>query len=96
MRFFFHEAAEAELDEAVDYYEGCRSGLGLEFAEEVFATIQRITEFPRSGLALSANTRRCLVNRFPFAVVYQVARHQVRIVAIAAHQRRPGYWRDRE
>jgi hypothetical protein len=30
MRFWLHEAAEAELDAAVAYYESCRPGLGIE------------------------------------------------------------------
>ena len=34
MRFYFHEDAESEFDMAVEYYEGSRSGLGLEFAKE--------------------------------------------------------------
>jgi hypothetical protein len=44
MRFKFHPAADAEFDVAVEYYEQCQSGLGLEFAEEVYATIARIIE----------------------------------------------------
>lgn len=32
MRFQFHPAADAEFDVAVEYYERCQSGLGLEFA----------------------------------------------------------------
>lgn len=35
MRFFFHELAQTEFDRAVEYYEGCRRGLGMEFAQEV-------------------------------------------------------------
>jgi mRNA interferase RelE/StbE len=46
MRFHFHPAADNEFDLAVEYYEGCQAGLGLEFAEEVYATIGRIIEYP--------------------------------------------------
>lgn len=41
MTYYFHPLAEQELDKAVRYYEECCSGLGLEFAEEVYATITR-------------------------------------------------------
>jgi len=34
MNFFFHSEAMAEFESAVDYYEQCQPGLGLEFAEE--------------------------------------------------------------
>ncbi len=42
MRFYFHPEAKKEFDGAVDFYERNRAGLGLEFAEEVYATIARI------------------------------------------------------
>jgi hypothetical protein len=44
MRFLFHPAAENEFDLAVEYYETCQPGLGLEFAEEVYSTIARISQ----------------------------------------------------
>jgi hypothetical protein len=46
MRFCFHPDAVAEFDRAVEYYEQCQPGLGLEFAEEVYAAIVRIIEYP--------------------------------------------------
>ena len=36
MRFFFHPEADKEFQESIRYYEDCRSGLGLEFAEEIY------------------------------------------------------------
>ena len=48
MMFGFHSLAEQEFDKAVRYCEECRSGLGLEFAEEVYATIARITAYPKA------------------------------------------------
>jgi hypothetical protein len=72
MKFYFHPDAEAEFYEAVEYYEKFQPGLGLEFAEEVFATITRIIQYPDAWSALSKNTRRCLVSRFPYGVIYQI------------------------
>jgi plasmid stabilization system protein ParE len=95
MRFSFHPRAEAEFDEAVRYYEECQPGLGLEFAEEVYAAIRRVSEYPDAWSALSTNTRRCLVNRFPHGVIFQVEPGTLRIIAIANLHRRPDYWRDR-
>ncbi len=42
MTYSFHPEAEIEFNNAIDYYEGCRKTLGLEFASEVYQTIQRI------------------------------------------------------
>ena len=49
MKFYFHEDAETEFDKAVDYYEECRAGLGMEFAKEVYAAIARVVQFPEAG-----------------------------------------------
>lgn len=35
MKPTFLDAAQSEFDEAIDYYESQRSGLGFEFADEV-------------------------------------------------------------
>jgi hypothetical protein len=45
MKFYFHEYAETEFSRAVDYYEDCQHGLGIEFAEEVYSAINRIMNF---------------------------------------------------
>jgi len=35
MKYLFHPDAEQEFNAAIDYYEECKTGLGLEFANEV-------------------------------------------------------------
>ena len=96
MRFYFHEHAEKEFDRAVEYYEDCRRGLGIEFAQEVYATIDRIIQYPEAWSPMSKNTRRCLVNRFPFGVIYQIKSKSVCIIAVADLRRHPDYWLYRE
>jgi hypothetical protein len=95
MKFYFHEHAENEFCKAVDYYEDCRPGLGIEFSKEVYAAIDRIIRYPEAWSPLSVNTRRCLVNRFPFGVIYQIKPDSIRIIAVADLRRRPNYWIDR-
>ena len=46
MKYSFHPDAEKELNEAIDYYNDCQDGLGLEFAKEVRSIIQNILLFP--------------------------------------------------
>jgi plasmid stabilization system protein ParE len=96
MNFFFHPKAEQEFDdEAVRYYEDCQAGLGIEFAEEVYATIARISQFPDAWSPVSKNTRRCLISRFPYGVIFQIKSGILRIIAVANLHRRPMYWKDR-
>lgn len=92
MKFYFHPREDEELDEVVRYYEQRQVGLGLEFAEEVYAAIRRISEYPDAWSAMSKNTRRCLVNRFPYGVIFQVKSGMLRIIAVAYLHRKPRYW----
>jgi plasmid stabilization system protein ParE len=95
MRFYFHPEAKEEFEGAVDFYEQSQAGLGLEFAEEVYATIARIVQYPDAWSVLSENSRRCLVNRFPYGLIYQIKSPALRIIAVAHLHRRPGYWKER-
>ena len=60
MEFSFHENAEEEFFAAIEYYEECQTGLGLRFSKEVYATIQRICEYPYAWSSIDPKTRRCL------------------------------------
>jgi hypothetical protein len=96
MNFKFHPSAKSEFEDTVSYYEKCRTGLGVEFSEEVYTTITRIIAYPNAWSKLSENSRRCLMNRFPYGIIYQVKASEVWIIAIAELHRRPDYWQYRE
>jgi len=96
MRFSFHEDAQAEFNKAVEYYEECRKGLGLDFSQEVYAAIARIVQFPNAWSPMSKNTRRSLLNRFPYGIIYRLKSGSIQIVAVANLRRQPGCWHDRE
>ena len=97
MKYFFHPKAKEELIEAINYYEECSPGLGLEFSEEIHSTIQRIIHFPKACFKFSKNTRRGLTKRFPFGVIYQFSeeKNEVIILAIMQLNRAPDYWKNR-
>ncbi len=96
MKYRFHPEAEVELNEAVDYYDECQEGLGLEFAKAVYSAIKNICDFPLAWTPLSHNTRRCLLKRFPHGVVYQPKGDEIIIIAVMQLNRKPDYWRDRK
>lgn len=96
MNFRFHPKAEAEFNNAVDYYEEIRDRLGLEFAGEVGSAIERIVSFPLAWRFITKSSRRCLVNRFPFGVVYMIRENEVVILAVMHQSHKPNYWMDRE
>jgi len=96
LKYSFHPAAEKELNDAIDYYSERQRGLGLEFAKEIYRTIQNILLFSNAWPPLSTNTRRCLANRFPYGVIYQAADDEIFIIAVMQLNREPGYWKNRK
>ncbi len=96
MIFSFHPDAEAEFNEAIEYYEGCELGLGYDFSIEVLAAIQHIINYPTAWPIIEEDIRRCLVNRFPYGVVYTREQGETFILAIMHLRRRPAYWKNRQ
>jgi plasmid stabilization system protein ParE len=88
------KAAQTELDEAFIYYEDQLRGLGYEFTDEIFSTLKRIKQNPTSWASFSKRTRRCLVHRFPYGIIYQISEseNEILVVAIAHLHRKPQYW----
>lgn len=95
MNYSFHPEAEIELNISVDYYEEYKQNLGLEFANEVYKTVQRILDFPNAWQILDDDIRRCLTNRFPFGVIYYQRENEIVILAVMQLNREPGYWKER-
>ena len=92
--FRFHPAAEAELEEAAEWYDEYREGLGREFIADVRGRLETILEAPERW-APRNGTRRVLLGRFPYAIVYREVGEDVEIVAVAHFSRRPTYWSKR-
>ena len=88
----FHPEALAELERVKIWYDGQRLGLGDSFFQEITAAISRIRESPNAWPAYQRGTRRLLVHRFPFAVIYSQSSTGLLVVAVMHLKRRPGYW----
>jgi toxin ParE1/3/4 len=93
-------AAEEELRDSIIWYEQRRDGLGAEFYREVQRVLKMIEHNPRLGspvpnVASHRNTRRVLLRRFPFTVVYRELDAEIQVIAFAHTSRKPGYWRKR-
>jgi plasmid stabilization system protein ParE len=91
----FHPAASAELHEAARFYEERLSGLGAAFVAEVERVSAFVVSRPLAGASLGEQLRRLSVRRFPYTIIYRLAREDVEIIAVAHQHRRPGYWRGR-
>ena len=96
MNYRFLAGAEIDFQDAVDYYESCRDGLGAEFALEVSSALERILQYPSGWEQISENCRRCLTLRFPYELIYVIEDGYVLIVAVANQHRKPGFWKNRK
>lgn len=95
MNYFFHPEAEAEFIAAIDYYEGKQSGLGYDFAKEVYTGRKSIIELPQAWPVLDGEIRRRLISRFPYGILYCDEGQTVYILAIMHLRREPNYWKKR-
>jgi len=95
MSYWFHPDAESEFNQAIDYYEEIKTGLGYDFAIEVYTTIQRSLIYPNAWPVLEGDIRRCLVRRFPYGVLYSIEPNGLFILAIMNLHRDPDYWKHR-
>ena len=94
-RIFFDPAASRELDEAADYYDLQSPGLGERFLDVVYGELEGLLEFPESSGVQLGQTRRLVLERFPYSVMYWTDGEIIAVSAIAHQSRRPGYWQDR-
>jgi plasmid stabilization system protein ParE len=92
VRVTFNELAERELNDAIQYFEHERVGLGLAFLAEVRRCTAVIEQHPNSGTIVLGSVRRTLCQRFPYGLLYIVDQDEVRVLAVMNLRRRPGYW----
>jgi plasmid stabilization system protein ParE len=91
----FLKPAQAEVDEAVAYFDEQRPGLGDRFEQDLLATLNFVTEHPRSGKPLTERVRKVRLRTFRYNLIYVVDEAEIVVVAVAHHRRRPGYWQTR-
>lgn len=92
MRIRFLVAAHYELDEAYDWYEAQSKGLGGQLVEEARLAVRRVAVFSESCQEMAPGIRRCLIRRFPYALIYRTAEEELVILAIMHQHRKPRDW----
>ena len=97
MNFSLHPDAERDLREAAEFYrESAGNSLSHSFLVEIERAISNLLRYPELGAPWHGNTRRYVMSRFPYSLIYTVFGEEIRIFAVAHHSRRPGYWRKRK
>ncbi len=95
MRARFHVEAEAELEEASDFYDQDSEWAGDAFEAEAWRVVQGILEYPESGHPGLRGTRRKFLRGFAYSINYVIRPDHVYNCAVAHFSRELGYWLDR-
>jgi plasmid stabilization system protein ParE len=91
---YLEEALE-EAEAAARWYAERSVSAAVGFSEEIEAAESAIMQFPDAWPPYDHGTRRFLLRRYPFSIVYRVESRRILIVAVAHGHRRPGYWKTR-
>jgi plasmid stabilization system protein ParE len=93
--FRFHPEARDEFREAARWYGARDAPAASEFRLTVSETIREIAAAPQRWPKYLHGTRRLVMQRFPFSVVYLDDPELITIIALAHGKRKPGYWKSR-
>lgn len=89
-----HEA-QAEFDEAFDWYESRRPGRGVAFAGGIQEVFDRISVTPQMHSVVFADIRKAVVRQFPYCVFYRAEVTRVEVIAVFDSRRDPSIWQGR-
>ena len=91
----FHEEAALEYEAALDWYLERSLLAASKFADAISRGMDMIVEAPHRWPAGNYGTRRFILQRFPFAIVYREPPAAIQVLAVAHARRKPGYWKQR-
>lgn len=93
--FWFHPDASVEVLVAHDHYATASIAAGAGFQTELENARLAIARDPEMWASYMFGTRRYIMRRFPYVVVYRPTETRIEIIAVAHGHQRPGYWAER-
>jgi plasmid stabilization system protein ParE len=94
-RLFVRDAAVADLEEAAEWYEARRVGLGAEFLRAVRALFAGVARDPLQHAVARGEVRRARVRRFPYIAYFVADSEGVVVLAVLHGRRDPQVWQSR-
>lgn len=92
MKIQYHPLTTSDLNKAVAHYNRKQPGLGDELRTEVYRSIELVLAGPYQFNVVTGDIRRCLVHRFPYAVLFRiVSADTLRVLVIRHHHRHPDF-----
>jgi plasmid stabilization system protein ParE len=95
VRAIFHPEADEEFQHAIETYQAESAELGLRFYRCVLDAVARIETHPSAWPRLRGAVRKCLVEEFPYKLLYIIEADRLFVVAVMHGKRKPDYWLER-
>lgn len=93
-QIYVRPQAETEILDTRRWYEERRSGLGAEFAEALSTIVSRIADNPLSFTIARGDTRRAVLQRFPYVAYFRLRGDDIVILSVHGRQD-PRKWQER-
>ena len=91
----FRRVAQAEFDDAADWYEQRTSGQGAVFTAAVRGVLDRIAAQPALYAEVFQDVREALVPGHPYAIYYREEPTRLVVLAVFHTARDPAIWQGR-
>lgn len=88
----FRRVARVEFDDAANWYEQRRAGLGAAFTTAVEEVMGRIADQPQFYPVAMEDVREAMVSGFPYCVYYREEAGQILVLAVVHASRDPSIW----
>jgi toxin ParE1/3/4 len=91
----FRRAARVEFDDAADWYEQRRAGLGAAFTAAAQQILDRISAQPDFYPQVYQDVREALIPGYPYCIYYRPEPAQVVVLSVFHSARDPSIWQGR-
>lgn len=96
LTFELDDFAENEFYNIVAYYKQFDGKLSSDFIREFDQAVHQLRAFPKAGSPYLHDTRRIILDRFPYAIIYKIYNKSVIVAHAVMHmKRKPDYWQER-
>jgi len=87
--------AESDIEDAYQWYESQRKGLGEDFLLCIEEALSRVSRHPSIYSFVYKEVRRVLIHRYPFGIFFIEANYSVSVLAVLHARRNPKTWKGR-
>lgn len=88
-QFELHPEAVYDIEEAFEWYESKRVGLGKALVIELDSVLEKVKRSPYHYQELDFGLRGVLLKRFPYKVIFQLSNTRIIVLAIFHQKRDP-------